>query len=251
MNILLVNDDGINSPHLALICRTASARGHHVTVCAPSTQQSGKAHSFTIFSPVTVHSVQIEGADAAYAVDGTPVDCARLGFMQLCGQQPDIVISGMNYGYNTGLATYVSGTVGAAREAAFHHLKAMAVSMHEETPAATQAFFAEWVITLAERYVQYDAPPMAVLNVNVPPVDVMNIKEPTLCQINDTVYVDGYERRESPRGGMYFWLTKLELGVDPTPGSDDDLLNKGHITCTLITPHPCRQDDYADLLQDL
>ena len=105
MNILLVNDDGIDSPYLALLCRAAAARGHRVTVCAPSTQQSAKSHSFTIFTPVTVHPREVEGACAAWAVDGTPVDCVRLGLLSLCGDGVDLVLSGINDGFNTGLAT--------------------------------------------------------------------------------------------------------------------------------------------------
>ena len=251
MNILLVNDDGFQSESLALLCRAAAARGHRVTVCAPSVQQSGKAHSFTIFTPVMAHKREMDGAAAAYMIDGTPVDCARLGFMELCGGTPDLVMSGINFGYNTGLATYVSGTVGAAREAAFHHLPAMAVSMHEETPDATQRFYADWLITLAEYYVQQKVPPMAVLNVNVPPVAVHELKEPVMCGIDQEVYRDGYERRESPRGGEYFWQKEMQFGVDATPGSDDDMLRKGHITCTLLTPVPCDQMKYADFLKDL
>ena len=119
MNLLLVNDDGIDSPLLHILCRAAAARGHHVTVCAPSVQQSAKGHSFTVFTPVMVHPRELEGAAAAWAVDGTPVDCTRLGLMALCEEPVDLVISGINNGFNAGLATYVSGTVGAAREAAF------------------------------------------------------------------------------------------------------------------------------------
>ena len=252
MNILMVNDDGFHSANLELLCRAAAARGHHVTVCAPSVQQSGKAHSFTIFTPVLVHRREMEGAAAAYEIEGTPVDCARVGFMGLCEEKPDLVISGINIGYNTGAATYASGTVGAAREAAFHHLPAMAVSMHQHTPDATQRFYADWLITLAEYYVQQDVPPMAVLNVNAPPVDVYELKEPVMCQLNEDVYTSSYERRSSPwGGGEYFWMTELVFGATATPGSDDDMLQKGHITCTLLTPVPCDQAKYADLLKDL
>lgn len=135
MHILLVNDDGISSEALQLQCRAFAARGHRVTVCAPSSQQSAKSHCFTIATPVTVHEMQFEGADSAWAVDGTPVDCTRLGLMSICESDPvDLVVSGINYGYNAGLAVYVSGTVGAAREAAFQLCPALALSMGVGTP---------------------------------------------------------------------------------------------------------------------
>lgn len=251
MNILMVNDDGIQSENLALMCRAAAARGHKVSVCAPSVQQSGKGQSFTVFTPLMVKECEMEGAEAAWAVDGTPADCSRLGFMALMNEKPDLVISGINYGYNTGLATYLSGTVGAAREAAFRHIPAMAVSMHETTPDATARFYADWLVTLAEHYVTQEAPPMAVLNVNAPPVPVHELKEPVMCRLNELIYSDSYEKRENPRGGTYYWLTEIELGTQAAPGSDDDMLHKGHITCTLLTPEPCEQEKYAYILQDL
>ena len=249
MNILLVNDDGIDSPYLALLCRAAAARGHRVTVCAPSTQQSAKAHSFTVFTPVTVHARTIEGAQAAWAVDGTPVDCARLGLLSLCEGEVDLVLSGINDGFNAGLATYVSGTVGAAREAAFARKKAMAVSMQTGTPPETRAFFADWAVALGERLVEYPLPDQAVCNVNVPAVPMHRLLPPVMCPISREHWEDGYERRESPRGGAYFWLMPETFNIAPTPGSDMDYLSRGHITCTLLTPEGCRQEDWAGLLE--
>ena len=249
MNILLVNDDGIDSPHLALLCRAAAARGHRVTVCAPSTQQSAKAHSFTVFTPVTVHPRDMEGACAAWAVDGTPVDCTRLGLLSLCEGGVDLVLSGVNEGFNAGLSVFVSGTVGAAREAAFARKPAMAVSMQVGTPPETLAFFADWAVALGERLVDYPVPDQAVCNVNVPAVPMHLLQPPVMCPISREHWEDGYERRESPRGGTYFWLMPETFNIPPTPGSDMDYLCRRHITCTLLTPEGCRQEDWAGLLE--
>ena len=251
MNILLVNDDGIHSPELRLLARTAKARGHHILVCAPSQQQSAKGHSFTISSPVMVHPVAMEGADAAWAVDGTPVDCTRLGLMELSDAPIDLVISGINQGYNIGLATYVSGTVGAAREAAFQGVKAMAVSAEPCTPAPTMAIFVEWVLTLAEQVATFDLPRLSVVNVNVPPVEVHELQPPRLCPINCRIYHDHYERRESPRGGEYFWLAPVEDDPAPEPGSDCDLLAKGHITVSILTVDGGSAEGCEALLEEM
>ena len=252
MNILLVNDDGIDSPFLALLCRAAAARGHHVTVVAPATQQSAKSHCFTIDRPLCAYPRQVEGAAAAWAVDGTPVDCCRVGLMRLCAQRPDLVLSGINLGYNTGLATFVSGTVGAAREAAFQGVPAMAVSGEPRTPQETLAFFADWAVALGERLIHYPAPELSVCNLNVPPVPLHQLKEPRMCPITRNIYKDNYEQRVSPRGQVYFWLYPEEQDDHPTPGSDLDLLQQGHITCTFLTPDDgCDQQKYADLLTGL
>lgn len=251
MHILLTNDDGFDSPLLHMLCRAAAARGHRVSVSAPAAQQSAKSHSFTLTQPLIVHRREMEGAAQAWAVEGTPVDSARLGFMSLADEPVDLVISGINDGENVGLATYVSGTVGAAREIAFQRKRAMAVSMQTGTPVETARFFADWVITVAEHYMTYPAPDMAVCNINVPRVPMHELKNPVVCPISTNVYTDEYVGRVSPRGAAYYWLTPMQEDTNPTPGSDVDLLQKGHITCTFLTPEPCDQAAFADFFEEL
>ena len=78
------------------------------------------------------------------------------------------------------------------------------------------------------------------------------LKAPVMCDITRNLYKDTYERRLSPRGDAYFWLTPLEQDYDFTPGSDQEWLAKGHITCTFLTPNDgCDQQQYADFLSDL
>lgn len=252
MNLLLVNDDGFNSANLRALCRAAAARGHRVTVCAPSSQQSAKGHSFTVFQPLMAHPRRMDGAEAAWTVDGTPVDCARLGLMELCPGRPDLVMSGINCGYNTGLATFVSGTVGAAREAAFQGIPAMAVSAAWNASDETVAYFADWAVRLAECLVSYPAPEMSVCNVNVPALPPAELKEARMGRISRNVYRDGYERRISPRGDVYFWLNREEEDEHPAPGSDLAWLNAGHISCTFLVPDgECEQEKLADILRGL
>lgn len=236
MNILLVNDDGFDSPWLHTLCRAVAARGHRVTVCAPATQQSAKGHSCTVFQPLMARRREMEGADEAWAIDGTPVDCCRIGLMNLCSPRPDLVISGINRGYNTCFAVYVSGTVAAAREAALQGVPAMALSAENNTPPETLLFFADWAAALAERLAEYPAPPFSVCNVNVPPVPVYELKAPKMCPISPTMFRDQYIRRESPRGDTYFWLTEIEQDDSFIPGTDMDWLSRGHITCTFLSP---------------
>lgn len=249
MNILLINDDGIDSPLLACLCRAAAARRHHVAVCAPMTQQSAKSHSFTLDNPIKAHPREMEGADSAWAIEGTPVDCACIGLMHLF-PNTQLVISGINHGYNAGLSTYPSGTVGAARAAAFHGVKALALSAHTETPVETVTFFAEWATRLGEQLMREPLPGKAVCNVNVPPVAIHELREPVFCPLSTTMWADGYAQRESPRGDTYFWLLPYHENK-PTEGSDLDMLAQNHITCTLLTPTPCLQEGYAYILKNL
>lgn len=246
MHFLLVNDDGFDGPWLRLLCAAASARGHRVTVCAPDTQQSARSHAFTVTAPLLVRPASMPGAQAAWRVCGTPVDCTRLGMLNLAGEPVDLVISGINEGYNIGLATYVSGTVGAAREAAFAMGKALAVSMEPRTPEDMQAFFADYAIRTAEKLTGADVPRQSVCNLNAPCCHVSEMKGAAVCPISRLMYKDGYVRYDSPRGDISFWLTPLTAEEHPEPGTDLALLLDNRISVTFLTPDPCDQAPWAD-----
>lgn len=246
MHLLLTNDDGISSPLLHCLSRAAAGRGHRVTVSAPAAQQSAKSHAFTIAEPVLVRPAKVEGAEHAWAVYGTPVDSCRLGLMALAEEPVDVVLSGINYGYNTGLAVFVSGTVGAAREAAFAGKPAMALSLQPGTPEETVEFFADYAVRLAEKLAAYPAPHQAVCNVNVPPLPVSQLKPARVCPISRNLYKDYYERINSPRGDMYFFLAPEQPDDAPTPNSDIALLAQGHLTITFLTPDACSQQAFED-----
>ncbi|MBR6027625.1 MAG: 5'/3'-nucleotidase SurE [Clostridia bacterium] len=235
MHLLLVNDDGFDSPLLRMLCSAAAGRGHRVTVAAPDRQQSAKSHAFTVADPLTVKPGRMEGAAEAWRVCGTPVDCSRLGLMELA-RDADLVISGINDGWNIGLATYVSGTVGAAREAAFIQGKAVAVSLEPGASEETAAFAADFAVRTAERMAESSLPPMCVCSINVPALPPSALREAVFCPINCRMYRDAYERRVSPRGRLYFWLGPETPDDAPDKGTDLDLLQQGHITCTLLTP---------------
>ena len=248
MHFLLVNDDGIDSPELGMLCRAAAKRGHRVTVAAPATEQSGKSHCFTILRPLTVKPVVMEGADAAWRVDGTPVDCTRLGLNALAEGPVDLVISGINRGYNTGLTTYVSGTVGAAREAAFDRGKALAVSTEVNAPPDMRAFTADYAIRTAEKLVMTDVPPQSVCNLNTPGCSVKELKGVRVCGLSHLMYKDGYERIIGPRGQITYWLKPMEYqwDMDSEPESDLALLVKNWAAITFLTADPCDQTPWLD-----
>ena len=246
MHILVTNDDGFDSKNLRILVEACCHRGHRVTVVAPHAQQSAKSHAFTLSVPLLVHEAQMPGAVSAYRVEGTPVDACRIGMLGLSNEKIDLVLSGINEGYNVGLATYVSGTCGAAREAAFQGYKAMAVSMEKETPAETALHFADYAVRIGEKLVVTDVPMQSVLNLNVPPIPSSEVRGGIVCGLSRNVYKDGYERRISPRGQLYFWLKGEEADEHPTPDSDVDYLKRGYLTCTFLTPEGCSQEAYQD-----
>ncbi len=124
MHFLLTNDDGIDAPGLAALVETIrTLPGASFTVVAPAGEQSQCGHRVTTREPLEVE----QRGDERFAVSGTPADCVRIALFAL-GLRPDFVISGVNAGGNMGQDLYISGTVAAAREAAFHGIPAAAFS---------------------------------------------------------------------------------------------------------------------------
>ena len=129
--ILLTNDDGIKSPGLWAAAESLSELGY-VTVVAPREQSSGMGRSLPVTSDGIIHEerLQIKGQNwPVYAVGGTPAQAVLHGILEVMPQKPDIVVSGINYGSNVGTGITISGTVGAAMEAAALGFRALAVSL--------------------------------------------------------------------------------------------------------------------------
>ena len=132
--ILLTNDDGIRSPGLWAAAETLSELGF-VTVAAPQRQSSGTGRSLPSTSDgiISAEVVHVRGKEwTVYAVGGTPAQAVLHGILEIMPQRPDLVVSGINYGENVATGVTISGTVGAALEAASHALPALAMSLETE-----------------------------------------------------------------------------------------------------------------------
>jgi 5'/3'-nucleotidase SurE len=173
LRILLSNDDGVGAPGLKALHEALRARGHRVTVVAPSADRSGAGVSITTHGSLRVREV----APGVNAVDGTPADCVRLALTTLLDEAPDLVVSGVNFGQNIGAGTVSSGTVGAAITGAALGVPAIAVSQAVDSQdlAATARFFpdaAEFAAALIDALLENGGrellPRFTVLNVNHP-----------------------------------------------------------------------------------
>lgn len=135
IQILLTNDDGIQSPGLWAAAEALSCLGY-VTVAAPRDQYSGagRSHPSTTDGRITPQNLNVHGKDwMVYGVNGTPAQTIVYGVVEICPRKPDLVVSGINYGENVGSGTTVSGTVGAALEAATFGIPALAISLQTDT----------------------------------------------------------------------------------------------------------------------
>lgn len=131
MTILLTNDDGIEARGIQVLAELFSPH-HDVWVVAPATQQSGRSHGITIFETVTLAKQKSK----QYACSGTPADCVLYAMGGSLGLRPDLVISGINEGYNLGSDVIYSGTLGAAREGHLRGVPAIALSSGDRAPEA-------------------------------------------------------------------------------------------------------------------
>ena len=131
MNILITNDDGINAQGIAVLARAAAEFGQ-VTLVAPARQCSAMSHRITLGRPLRLEQVDFPVPQVeAYSLDGTPADCVKAALDAILTERPDVVLSGINHGYNVGFDVAYSGTVGAAMEALMNGISAIALSQND------------------------------------------------------------------------------------------------------------------------
>ncbi len=128
MRILISNDDGIDSLGIKALVDILKDE-HEIDIAAPANQQSAKSHSFTLNGDLMVEKIEYPGARSAYAIDATPADCVYCAVNELLPQRPDVIISGINHGFNLSTDCLYSGTIGAASEGLVLGIPALAVSL--------------------------------------------------------------------------------------------------------------------------
>lgn len=171
--ILITNDDGIDADGLIRLAKAAKEFGE-VWVVAPDSQRSAMSHSITLR-----HSIEAWQCDFpisgvhAYACNGTPADCVRIGVLNIVPGSPDHVFSGINYGYNAATDLQYSATAGAAFEAAFQGIHSIAFSEEAvKTHEVTDAFLSEIMADLLERPLGKNQ----IWNVNFPGCSITECK---------------------------------------------------------------------------
>lgn len=230
MLILLTNDDGVHAPGLRALERQLQSWGD-VCVVAPSVEQSGVGHSVTFLAPLVAKEVYDGPRLRAWAVEGSPADCVKLGLFEFCPRKPDLVVSGMNLGLNAGINVLYSGTVAAAIEGAFFGITSIAVSL-EDDPQVDYDAAAQKACSVIEQILDLKSAKPQLFNINVPSKAVRGPAELHIVPMSTVRYGEDYEKRTDPRGRPYFWST-----TDPPPpagSGEDDLsaLELGHITVT-------------------
>lgn len=174
IKVLVTNDDGIDVRGLTVLV-DALSKYADVYVAAPKVQQSGKSHAITFMREVSAEKRDVKGAVEAYVVDGTPADCVKwaAGRLREEGVALDYVFSGINLGYNAGIAAYYSGTVAGAREAAINGIRSIALSVGN-----AEATKFDYILGLLPRLMDMSSrlTPSTILNVNAPDIESWEIR---------------------------------------------------------------------------
>jgi 5'-nucleotidase len=238
VHILLTNDDGITSRGLFEAKRALEQHGT-VSVIAPDSNRSGASRSITLGRSLTVTEVELRDGSTGYATDGTPVDCVRFADLGLVGERPELIVSGINYGYNLGDDVTYSGTVAAAFEGILLGIRGIAIS--QGAPTATGADFrrheeydfgpaAAFLGDLAGLVIEHGLPPETVLNVNVPndPAGV------AVGRLGKRVYTDRLELEADDEGRRRYRIYGEEPSYHDEAGTDFRAIAEGMIAVTPI-----------------
>jgi 5'-nucleotidase len=228
--ILVTNDDGVHSEGIHALAAALRPFGE-VTVVAPLSESSAIGHALTLRRPLRLERVK----DGFYSVDGTPTDCVNIAVaIILKGELPDVVVSGINTGWNLGDDVTYSGTVAGALEGALLGIPAIAISLRRTRdyvfdfgPSAQAAGL------LTDLVLRHPLPDRTFLNVNVPKGVPKGFKRTVQGKRN---HITKISERLDPRGQPYYWI---EEGIDEWTAhdrSDYHAVKEGYISVTLLSP---------------
>jgi 5'-nucleotidase len=237
--ILVTNDDGVRSDGIHALADALRRLGE-VIVVAPQTEASAIGHALTLRRPLRMEML----GDAVYEVDGTPTDCVNIAISQLYKPQinrlPDLVVSGINKGYNLGDDVTYSGTVAGALEAALLGIPGIAVSLERCADAYDFSVAAGTGANVASVVLEHGLTPRTFLNVNVPRQATGGLRVTFQAKRNHITVIS--ERRD-PRDRAYYWIEEGQDEWEPHDRSDYQAVKDGYISVTPLQPDLTAYDE--------
>ncbi len=241
IKILISNDDGVFAEGIRTLANIAAKLGHEVTVVCPDQERSATGHGLTLQSPIRAKRADELFTDGvkAWGCSGTPADCVKLALHELLGQEPDLILSGINHGPNLGTDIFCSGTVAAALEGTLVGIPSMAVSV-----ASFQwkdfDFAGTLTMEIVEKVIAQNWPKKLLLNLNIPPCNKQEMGAINWTRLSIRQYEEQFSRRTDPRGDTYFWMageaiTDLESAGDGPSNWPSDVAQIAS-NCPSITP---------------
>ena len=230
--ILVTNDDGITAPGLRALVTYMRTIGE-VVVVAPDSPQSGMGHAITIDKMLCYKKLETNtnnNSPLEYSCSGTPADCVKLALHEILDRKPDIVVSGINHGSNSSINVIYSGTMSAAIEAGIEEIPAIGFSLCDYDWDADFSAVANISKKIVLEVLKNGIPKGIVLNVNIPKTNGVAPKGIKVCRQAKATWKEKFEKRISPFGKEYYWLTgEFEL-LDEREDTDIHALNNNYVS---------------------
>lgn len=238
--ILITNDDAIDAPGLDVLVRIASDFGDVIAV-APTRPQSGKSSAITVDAPLRINQLPDRHGARRFTVSGTPVDCVKLGLDAIVPRKPDLILSGINHGSNSGNAITYSGTMGAVLEGCTIGIPSVGFSLCHHSIRADFSLSERYVRMIIEKVMAGGLPDYTCLNVNIPARVVP--KGIRVCRAARGHWTQEYARMMDPHGNPCYWLTGRFVNEEPqATDTDESWLDRGYISAVPCTPDQTQRD---------
>lgn len=228
--ILVTNDDGISAPGIRALIEVIKQLGD-VVVVAPDSPQSAMGHAITINNTLFINKVNFDSeVKEEYSCSGTPVDCVKLAVNEILKQKPDLCVSGVNHGSNSSINVIYSGTMSAAVEAGIEGIPAIGFSLLDYDWNADFEPIKNAIKTIASQVLENGLPEGVILNVNFPKLKEDEIKGIKVCRQAKAFWKEEFDKRKTPQGKDYYWLTGEFINQDNGEDTDEWALANGYIS---------------------
>ncbi len=226
--ILVTNDDGVHSAGIRALADAVAHLGD-VTIVAPAQEASAIGHALTLRRPLRLEQF----GPRIYAVDGTPTDCVNVAITHVLGVKPDLILSGINKGWNLGDDVTYSGTVSGALEGALLGIPSLAVSTERRGDEFDFGPSAHAAARLAELVVEKGLPKFTLLNLNTPRGPIKGFRVTVQAKRNHVTTVN---KRVDPRAQAYYWIEEGQNEWEPHDRSDYQAVRDGFASVTPLQP---------------
>jgi len=228
--ILVTNDDGISAPGIRALVSVMSEIGT-VVVVAPDSPQSAMGHAITINNTLHLNKISVENAEVTeYSCSGTPVDCVKMAVNEILKQKPDLCVSGVNHGSNSSINVIYSGTMSAAVEAGIEGIPAIGFSLLDYNWNADFEQIKPFIKKIALQVLENSLPEGTILNVNFPKLKTDEIKGIKICRQAKAFWQEKFDKRVTPFGKEYYWLTGEFINLDKGEDTDEWALANDYIS---------------------
>ena len=232
--ILVTNDDGVHSEGIQALAEALRPLGD-VTVVAPIQEASAIGHALTLRRPLRIDTI---GPDV-FAIDGTPTDCVNIAITHVLKGKPDLIVSGINKGWNLGDDVTYSGTVSGALEGALLAIPSIAVSAQRVRDDCEFGPSAQAAAIAAEAVLERGLPKFTLLNINVPRGTNKGFRVTVQAKRNHVTVVS---ERIDPRHKPYYWIEEGDNEWEPHDRSDYQAVRDGYISITPLQPDMTAHD---------